>query len=264
MEPMINVALRAAWAAENLINRMIDRPDLLKVANGRTRRRVTNLETGVEEAILTALRQAHPRHAFVTPESGPIQAESPESEYVWIIDPLCGVENLIRGIPHFAFSIACQFRGRTEHAVIVDPIRRERFSASRGKGAQLGDTRMRVSGRSGLEDAALGTAIGDVRDAARAARQAEIVGRVRRAGALLRESGCSALDMAYIAAGRLDGGWMTGLTANDLAAGLLLVTEAGGLTSDFEGGQEYRLTGEVVCTSPKCLKPLLQVLRPRD
>jgi len=258
MEPMVNVALRAAWEAENLVNRMIDRPDLIKVTRGKSRRYVTNLEHSVEDTILAALRQAYPQHGYYTPEIG--MMGNPEPEFLWRIDPLCGTENLIRGLPHFAFTIACLHRGRTEHAVIVDPIRRERFTASRGKGAQLGDSRIRVTGRTSLADAAIAFAPRAHGDAAALAPESRRATRIRQEGVLLRESGCTALDLAYVAAGRLDAACMTGVEANDVEAGVLVVTEAGGLVSDFAGGAAYRDSGEVVVASPKCLKPLLQLL----
>jgi myo-inositol-1(or 4)-monophosphatase len=261
MEPMSNIALRAARKAGELIARATDDLDRIDVESKSANDFVSDVDRSAEKEIIYHLSKAYPDHAFLGEESG--LSGNEESEYRWIIDPLDGTTNFIRGIPHFAVSIACEYRGRIEHGVVLDPIRHEEFVASRGRGAQLNGRRIRVSKLGGLDGALLGTGI-PFRE-----RQTEHMSAYTRSletlasnSAGIRRAGAAALDLAYVAAGRLDAFWEIGLAPWDIAAGALLVREAGGLVADFNGGEDFLESGNVVCGNPKCFKAVLQVTRP--
>jgi|TARA_B100000315_G_scaffold142668_1_gene131705 myo-inositol-1(or 4)-monophosphatase len=253
---MVNIALRAAREAEQLISRAIDRPDLVKITEKSPQHYVTNVDLQAEEIIIETLKANYPLHSFLGEESG-LQQGSDE-ECLWIIDPLDGSNNFVHGIPHFAISIAFEIRGRVEHALILDPIRHEVFTASRGASAQINDSRIRVTDRISLEGAIVGTDLPP--GSAVADSQADTIGSLQQQGAAIRQSGCGSLDLAYIAAGRLDALWLLDRKQWQLAAGCLMVTEAGGLVSDFSGGQNYGESGNLVSGTPKCFKPLLQTV----
>ena len=260
MQPMITIASRAAREAEQLISRAIDRPDLLKIREKSPHQYVTNVDLQAEEIIIETMKITYPLHSFLGEESGLQQGTGEDKAYLWIIDALDGCNNFVHGIPHFAISIACQLRGRIEHAVIVDPIRHEVFTASRGDSAQINDSRIRVTDRDSLEGAMLGTELPSGLETANSDGQAETIKSLQRQGAAIRQSGCGSLDLAYVAAGRLDALWLLDRKQWQLAAGCLLVTEAGGLVSDFSGGQNYVESGNLVSGTPKCFKPLLQTV----
>ena len=157
MQPMLNIALRAARSASELIFRSIERLDTIKVDEKDAKDYVSEVDRAAEQKIIDALRKAYPTHAIRGEETGFHAGSGEGEEYLWIIDPLDGTTNFLRGIPHFAVSIACKYRGRLEHAVVLDPVRQEEFTASRGRGAQLNGRRLRVSGRTSLDGALLGT-----------------------------------------------------------------------------------------------------------
>ncbi|MBY6191438.1 inositol monophosphatase family protein [Microbulbifer agarilyticus] len=259
MEPMLNIALRAARKAGELIERAWERGDLMKFEEKGRNDYVTEVDKASEQEIIYHLRKAYPKHSIRAEETGVIEGAEPE--YEWIIDPLDGTTNFIHGMPHFAISIACRYKGQIEHAVVLDPIKREEFTASRGRGAALNGRRIRVSNRQGLNGALIGTGIPfsgeqlDNIDAYLAAMK-EIAGQT----AGIRRPGAAALDLAYVAAGRFDGFWEMYLNTWDIAAGSLLVKEAGGLISDFRGGNDYLDSGNLVCATPKTFKPLLQIV----
>ena len=258
---MNHIALRTARKAGEIIAHAIDHLDRIEVESKSPNDYVSEVDRAAEKAIIQQLSRAYPDHAFLGEESGAIGPE--DAEYRWIIDPLDGTTNFLRGIPHFAVSIGCEYRGRMEHAVVLDPIRREEFVASRGCGAQLNGRRIRVSERLGLEGALLATGIPFK------ARQAQHLGTYTRslealAGSCagIRRGGAATLDLAYIAAGRLDGYWEIGLAPWDMAAGTLLVREAGGLVADFNGSEQFMDSGNIVCGNPRCFKAILQVTKP--
>jgi myo-inositol-1(or 4)-monophosphatase len=261
---MVNVALAAARKAGEIIARSADRIDLVEVRRKSGNDYVSETDLAAEREILFHLRKAYPDHTFLAEESGGDALGSSASGFQWIIDPLDGTTNFTRGIPHFAVSIACLRDGRVEHAVILDPVRREEFTATRGAGAQLNGRRLRVSACTALKDAVLGTGI-PFREPA-TARLGPYVATLREfAGrsAGIRRAGAATLDLAYVAAGRLDGFWEIGLESWDIAAGSLLVQEAGGLVADFDGGNDWLRSGDIVAANPKCLKAMLQIIRPR-
>lgn len=260
MQPMANIALRAARRAGQIIVRALDRVDTLDVQEKRKNDLVSEVDRAAERAIVDILAKTYPDHAFLCEESGLIG--SADAECTWIIDPLDGTTNFLHGIPHFCVSLACRVRGRLEHAVILDPLRDESFIASRGHGAQLNDRRIRVSKRAHLDGALIGTGLppGEV-DLHLTPYMAMLETVTRRAGSV-RRSGSAALDLAYVAAGRLDGFFEPGLKPWDMAAGALLTTEAGGLVADFTGDMHFLSNGNIVAGSPKCFKAILQTIAP--
>jgi myo-inositol-1(or 4)-monophosphatase len=261
MEPMTTIALRAARKAGEQIARATEHLDRLDIESKSANDYVTEVDRAAEKEIIYHLSKAYPDHAFLAEEGG--ASGNPDSEYRWLIDPLDGTTNFIRGIPHFAVSIACEYRGKLEHAVVLDPIRREEFIASRGRGAQLNGRRIRVSKLSGLEGALLGTGIPfKERQTEHLEAYTGTLQTLASQSAGIRRAGAAALDLAYVAAGRLDAFWEIGLAPWDIAAGALLVREAGGLIGDFNGDSSYMESGNIVCGNPKCFKAVLQVTKP--
>lgn len=257
MEPMANIALRAARLAGQLIVRGFDRPDLVDVTEKRHNDFVTNIDKEAERIIVDTLKSKYPDHLITGEESG--STDHVNAAYEWVIDPLDGTANFTRLIPHFCVSIACLHKGKLEHAVVVDPIRQEEFAASRGKGASLNGKRIRVSSRDSLDGAMIATGGRN--------RQENLEGETAvwrhmiENDAFTRQPGSAALELAYIAAGRLDGMWMRNLGRWDMAAGALLVTEAGGLVGDFAGGASFMKSGNIVAGAPKVFKHLSTVVR---
>lgn len=261
MEPMITIALRAARKAGEGIVRASDDLERLEVREKGVNDFVTEVDVRAEQEVIYHLRKAYPAHAILGEETG--LSGSADAEYCWIVDPLDGTTNFVHGIPHYAVSIACMYRGRLEHAVIVDPVRREEFTASRGRGAQLNGRRLRVSKRLTLDGALLGTGIpykDHCDDQLESYSQSIRVLAARCAG--IRRAGAASLDLAYVAAGRLDAFWEIGLARWDIAAGVLLIREAGGLVADIDGSDNYLESGNIVCGNPKCFKAVLQAVKP--
>lgn len=259
MEPMLTIALRAARKAAEKIEHALERIDLVNVETKSRNDFVTNIDQASEKEIIYHLRKAYPDHTIIGEEGG--EQTGTNDDYQWIIDPLDGTTNFIHGIPHFAISIACVYKGQVQHGVVLDPIKREEFTASRGKGASLNGRRIRVTDRRGFDGALIGTGIpfsGFALEHIKPylAALEEIAGQT----AGIRRQGSAALDLAYVAAGRYDGFWEMNLKPWDIAAGCLLVQEAGGLVSDFRGGHQVLESGNVVCGNPKVFKPLLQVV----
>ena len=256
MHPLLNIAVRAARSAGDLIVRHFDRLDRLKVEEKGQHDLVSEVDREAEARIISVIRGAYPAHAILAEESG----RHPGSGYEWIVDPLDGTRNYLHGLPHFAVSIAVR-RGETlEQGVVFDPIRQELFTATRGAGAALDNRRIRVTARGSLHNAMVATGL--------PARRAEDLDAhltetraVSREGAKLRRSGSAALDLAYVAAGRLDGLWAWGLAPWDIAAGILLVREAGGIVTGREGADDALCTCDVVAAPPKVLRAMLRQLR---
>ena len=244
MHPMLNIAIRAARNAGSLIMRSLQHVEHLEVTTKGRNDYVSDVDHLVEQEIINVIKKAYPDHAIMAEESG----NSGQSDTVWIIDPLDGTTNYLHGFPHYCVSIAVRIKGRVEHAVVYDPQRDELFTASRGDGAKLNDRRLRVTKRRELTGALLATGFPfkypHHHDRYMASFNAlfPLVADIRRAGS-------AALDLAYVAAGRLDGYWEIGLQNWDLAAGLLLVEEAGGLVTDFDGRDQLFDKGNVVPAS---------------
>jgi len=254
---MLNIAVRAARSAGDIIARAMDRLDTLTVTTKSRNSFVSEVDKMAEAEIIAILRKAYPDHAILAEESG----EQAGDDYQWIIDPLDGTTNFLFGFPQFAVSIALRHKGRLEQAVIYDPVRDELFTASRGSGAQLNGRRIRVSNRHKLEDSLIGTGF-PYADMRYLDPYMDMLKTVIPRTAGVRRAGAASLDLAYVAAGRLDGFWEFGLSPWDIAAGVLLIEEAGGLVSDFSGGQSFMDTGHIVAGNPRLFKVLLQTLQP--
>ncbi len=261
MQPTVNIALRAARKAGDIIAQAADRVDLIRIEEKERNDFVTNIDRAAEEEIVSQIQRAFPDDNLLGEESGLIKGKNPQAETTWYIDPLDGTTNFIRGIPHFAVSIAAVTKGRIEHAVVYDPIRREEFTASRGRGAAINGRRLRVSKQGEFSGALIGTGI-----PYRASQQPlmqdylKCVEHFAKEGSGIRRAGSASLDLAYVAAGRLDAFWEYALRPWDIAAGILLITEAGGLVSDFQGGETFFESGNVVCGNPKLFKELLKIV----
>ena len=255
MHPMLNIAVKAARRAGVIINRAAQDIDALTVSTKRHNDFVTEVDQAAEQAVIQILLKAFPDHAILAEESG----AHGKSDFVWIIDPLDGTTNFIHGFPQYCVSIGLRYKGTVTQAVIYDPGRNELFTATRGHGAYLNDRRMRVSKRRQLDDALIGTGF-PFRSGEHMDEYAAVLRQVMEQTAGVRRAGAAALDLAYVASGRLDGFWEMGLSPWDMAAGSLLIQEAGGLVSDFEGDGNYLECGNIVCGTPKVFTPLLQIV----
>ncbi len=257
MHPMLNTAVKAARRAAGIINRAAQNLDLVVVARKSQADYVSEADRAAEKAIIDVLLGAYPNHSILAEESGAQGA----SEYQWIIDPLDGTTNFLHGLPQYAVSIALAHKGSITQAVIYDPNRNDLFTASRGRGAFLNDHRLRVSKRTKLEDALIGTGF----PFRQLANLEEYIGMFRdlvKQTAGLRRPGSASLDLAYVAAGWYDGFWELGLSKWDIAAGSLLITEAGGLVGDLRGEDGWFESGNIVAGSPKIFAQMLRVIAP--
>lgn len=257
MQPLLNIAVRAARRAGDLIVRNVDRVPTLNVRSKSRNDFVSEVDHMAERDIIETIRRTHPDHGFLGEEGG----RSGGDEFVWIIDPLDGTTNFLHGFPTFAVSLACQYRGRIEHAVVYDPMRQELFTASRGDGAQLDGRRIRVSKQATIEGALIGTGFPYRENSRWIDPYLAMLKTVMQQSAGIRRPGAAALDLAYVAAGRIDAFWEIGLNAWDTAAGSLLITEAGGRIGTLTGG-EYRQNGNVLAGSPKVYEAMLECLAP--
>ncbi len=257
MHALLNIGVRAARRAGELIVRSLTRLDGLTIAQKSRNDFVSEVDHAAERDIIATVRRAYPNHAFLAEESG----ASGEGDVVWIIDPLDGTTNFLHGNPVFAVSIACQVKGRLEHAVIYDPMRQELFTASRGAGAQLDNRRIRVSRQTALERALLATGFPYRANLKYLDVYLGMLKTLMQATAGIRRPGAAALDLAYVAAGRVDAFWEIGLAAWDTAAGTLIVQEAGGRIGTLSGG-EYRQGGNILAGTPKIYDAVLEALRP--
>jgi myo-inositol-1(or 4)-monophosphatase len=260
MHPMLNVAVRAARAAGRIITRAAVDVGAVKVARKQRNDFVTEVDRAAEEAIIGTLRQAYPEHAFLAEESGHTQGrrEAPphEADTVWIIDPLDGTTNFIHGFPQYCVSIALMQKGVVTQAVVYDPNRDELYTASKGRGAYLNDRRIRVSARTRIDEALIGTGF-PFRRLDALDEYLRMFKAVSEKAAGVRRPGAAALDLAYVAAGRYDAFFEIGLMPWDVAAGSLLVTEAGGLVGDLKGDSDYLFTEQVLAGAPKVFSQMV-------
>jgi myo-inositol-1(or 4)-monophosphatase len=260
LHPMLNIAVKAARSAGAIINRASLDIELLQVTAKSTNDFVTEVDHAAEAAIIETLLAAYPGHGILAEESGRKHGAK-DSEFTWIIDPLDGTTNFIHGLPIFAVSIALAHRGQVQQAVVYDPSRNDLFYASRGRGAFLNDKRLRVSKRTRLAESLIGTGF-PFRKGDNLKRYVEMFETVLQACAGLRRPGAAALDLCYVAAGWYDGLFETGLSPWDVAAGSLIVTEAGGLVGNFTGESDFLHQREVVAGSPKIYGQLVKLLAP--
>jgi myo-inositol-1(or 4)-monophosphatase len=253
----MNIAIRAARRAGDIIVRAIPRIEAVEVHSKGRNDYVTEVDRNAEADIIETIRRLHPDHAFLAEESG----ASGNNDIVWIIDPLDGTTNFMHGFPTFAVSIACQIRGRLEHAVVFDPMRQEIFTASRGEGAQVEGRKMRVSKQITLEGSLIATGFPFRADSPWLDEYLAMLKTIMTKAAGVRRPGAASLDLAYVAAGRVDGFWEMGLKPWDTAAGTLLITEAGGRVGTLMG-DDYKLGPHIIGGTPRVFAALATALAP--
>ena len=258
MHPMLTNAVKAARRAGTIINRASQDVGTIKVHSKNYNDFVSEVDHAAERAIIQTLQEAYPDHGFIGEESGD---DRTDAEHVWIVDPLDGTTNFLHGYEQYSVSIALMSRGHLEQAVVFDPSRNDLFTATRGRGAFLNDKRIRVSNRAKLQSAMIGTGF-PFRDFKHLDTYLNMFKDMIKNTAGLRRPGSAALDLAYVAAGWFDGFWEIGLSKWDIAAGALLVQEAGGIVGDFEGNETWINTGNIVAGNPKVFSQMLQVLTP--
>jgi len=257
MNPMLGFAVKAARRAGDIINRAAENIEQLKIKHKTLNDLVSEVDHAAEVAIISSLQKIYPNHAFLAEESG----RTGESDYEWIIDPLDGTTNFLHGFPVYGVSIALAYKKQLQVAVVYDPCRNDLYTASRGAGAYLNEKRIRVSKRDKLIDCLIGTgfpfkANSDIDS------YTDMFKTIALKTAGIRRPGAAALDLANVAAGRLDGFWEIGLSPWDMAAGALLIKEAGGLVGDLEGEDQFLDSGRIVAGNPKIFVQLLSALRP--
>ena len=256
MHPMLNIAIRAARAAGDIIVRNMDRIDRLKIVSKKNNDFVTEVDHKAENAIIDILKQSFPDHGFLAEESG---IQDANAEYQWIIDPLDGTTNFLHGVPQFAVSIALKHKNKLEVAVIYDPVSQELFTATRGEGAQLNNKKIRVTGHKGLSGSLLCTGF-PYHDQSYLDTYIDTMKALMAPAAGIRRPGSAALDLAWLAAGRYDGFWEFNLKAWDIAAGILIVREAGGLITDLHGKEDYLISGDIIAAAPKVFPEMFKTI----
>ena len=256
MHPMLNIAIRAARAAGDSIVREMDHACDISIESKGTNDFVTEVDKNAEKIIINTIKNAYPNHAFLAEETG----LSGEGDFLWIIDPLDGTTNFLHGFPHFAVSIALQHKGVLDQAVIYDPLKQELFTASKGTGALLNNKKIRVTSKKSLDGALLGTGFPYNNEKA-------VTHFIKSFKAFfpkvagIRRAGVASLDLAYVACGRLDGFWEFALKPWDIAAGALIVQEAGGINVELMGEIDFMKTGNIISANPKMIKAMLKILR---
>jgi len=258
MHPLLNIAISAARRAGLVIVRHYDEGARLKISTKGPNDFVTNVDQAVEQEIIEVIHKSYPHHGIMAEESAFLAPE--REDIIWIIDPIDGTHNFIKSIPHFAVSIAVQIKGIIEFGVVFDPIKQELFSASKGGGAQLNGHRIRCSPCEKLEGAVIGLGF-PVCERQKLAQFSAPYNKIFESCSDFRRSGSAALDLAYVAAGRFDAYWDCGLKPWDSAAGALMVREAGGYVSDFQGNSSYFETGEIIAGARKVYPELLHLIQ---
>jgi myo-inositol-1(or 4)-monophosphatase len=260
MHPALNIMVKAARRASQIINRAAQDIEHLKITPKKFNNDfVTEVDKAAEAAIIEILREAYPGYGILAEESGLADASESGKDYQWVIDPLDGTTNFIHGFPQYAVSIALTHKGQPNQAVVYDVVRNELFTASKGGGAYLNDRRIRVTKCDRMEKALLGTGF-PFRYFEHLEAYLAVFRELAKRTSGIRRAGSAALDLAYVACGRFDGYWEFGVHPWDIAAGCLLVTEAGGLVSDLAGGNKHLKTGNVVTGTPKIFSQMLQVI----
>jgi myo-inositol-1(or 4)-monophosphatase len=267
MHPILTIAVRAARRAGSIINRAALDPGGLQISSKRANDFVTEIDRAAEAAIIETVQKAYPEHAILAEESGasePAKAGASEpakaAEFRWIIDPLDGTTNFIHGFPQYCVSIGVEHRGAMAHAVIYDPVKNELFTCSKGGGAFMNDRRIRVTKCTRLQDALIGTGF-PFKELERVDLYLRQLRFLMERSSGVRRAGAAALDLAYVACGRLDAFWELGLSPWDMAAGSLLIQEAGGLVGGLKGEQDFMESGDVVASAPKLFSQLLEAMR---
>lgn len=259
---MLTIAVRAARLAGRIITRAAEDLDRVKIARKSPNDFVTEVDQAAEKVIIETLLLAYPGHSILAEESGfkgkDDAAKLEQAENLWIIDPLDGTTNFIHGLPQYCVSIGLMQRGQITQAVVYDPNRDELFTASKGRGAFLNDRRIRVSRRDRLAETVIGTGF-PFKNLAKLDEYLKHFKQLTIEGAAIRRPGAAALDLAYVACGRYDAFFEMGLSPWDVAAGSLLVTEAGGLIGDYSGDPVHVFSERVVAGSPKVFSAMLGV-----
>lgn len=258
MHPMLTIAVRAARKAGNLIAKHYETPDSVESTQKGTNDFVTNVDRDAEHMIIDVIRKSYPKHTIISEECGELEGE--DKDVQWIIDPLDGTTNFVKRFPHFAVSIAVRIKGRTEVAVVYDPMRNELFTATRGQGAQLNGYRLRGTNAKDLDGTILATGF-PFKAKQHATSYMNVVGKLFTECADFRRTGSAALDLAYVAAGRVDGFFEIALKPWDFAGGELLVRESGGVVTDFVGGHSHFSSGNIVAGNPRVVKGILMTMR---
>jgi myo-inositol-1(or 4)-monophosphatase len=266
MHALLNVAVMAARKAGHTLIRKMVNLDKLKVEQKGHNDYVSDADRAAERAVIDTIRRHYPDDAILAEESG----ADGESDTVWIIDPLDGTTNYLHGFPVFAVSIGVQHKGRMEHGVVYDPLRQELFTATRGNGAHLDGRRIRVSGQKQLESALIGTGFPFRQADMEIAPYLDMLGKTIRSTSGVRRAGAAALDLCYVAAGRLDAFFETGLAPWDLAAGGLIIREAGGIVSGLDGSENFLDTGHILTGTPRiyaelaklCAREIAELVKP--
>ena len=256
MHPTLNIAIKAARRAGSIITRASEDIGSLTINDKGYNDFVTEVDLASEKEIIRVLKASYPDHAFLGEESGLTH----QADNIWIIDPLDGTTNFLHGFPQYCISIALEQKGEITQAVIYDPNRNDLFTATKGQGAYLNQRRMRVSNKSKLKESILGTGF-PFRDFQHLPVYLKIFEEVVRGTSGVRRPGSAALDLAYVAAGWFDGFFEINLSKWDIAAGGLLVTEAGGIVSDFSEKDGWLESGNIVATNPKIYEPLIKIIQ---
>jgi myo-inositol-1(or 4)-monophosphatase len=256
MHPMLNIAIRAARVSGDLIQRSSEKVSKLTVNKKSKNDFVTEVDLMAEQEIIKIIKTAYPDHSILAEESG----ETPGNHYTWVIDPLDGTTNYLHGYPQYAVSIALKNKGKTEIGVIYDPLRDELFTAEKGGGAMLNNRRLRVSKQVELSTALLGTGF-PFKYPEHLDTYLKMFKDLTNKTAGIRRAGSAALDLAYVALGRLDGFWEIGLKEWDLAAGVLLIQEAGGVATDFSFNENYPQSGNIITGNPKMHQAMFQIIQ---
>ncbi|MFT5501400.1 MAG: myo-inositol-1(or 4)-monophosphatase [Woeseiaceae bacterium] len=258
MDALLNVAVMAARRGGDTLIRSLPKLDKIKVEQKGRNDFVSEADRNAEKAIIHTILKHYPDHAILAEESG----QHGESDYVWIIDPLDGTTNFLHGFPVFAVSIGLTNKGRLEHGVVYDPLRQEIFTATRGQGAQLDGRKIRVTGSKDLERALIGTGFPYRESNKELDPYLNMLVSAIKNTAGIRRAGAAALDLCYVASGRLDAFWETGLAPWDLAAGALIIREAGGIISGLDGSEDFMKTGHVLTGTPRIYAALAKLFGP--
>ncbi|MDU5639533.1 MAG: inositol-1-monophosphatase, partial [Haemophilus parainfluenzae] len=255
----LNIAIRAARKAGNVIAKNYERRDDIQTSKKGINDYVTSVDKAAEAEIIEIIQKSYPDHTIISEELGALEGK--DSDIQWVIDPLDGTTNFVKGLPHFSVSIAIRVKNRTEVGVVYDPIRNELFTAVRGEGAKLNEVRLRVDSQNELNGAILATGF-PFKQPSLMPTQFAIMNNLIDEAADFRRTGSAALDLCYVASGRVDGYFEMGLKPWDCAAGDLIVREAGGLVCDFNAGHGYLRSGNIVAAPARILKEMLNKIQP--
>jgi len=258
MHPFVNIAIKAARRGGDIIYRHHNQIDRLTIETKAVNDYVSEVDKMAEQAIIYEIQKSYPEHSIIGEESGEFIGDE---NFQWVIDPLDGTTNFLHGFPQYAVSIALFENGEPTHGVVYDPFKEEIFNASKGEGAYLNEKRIRMTTPNGLADTLIGTGF-PFKQPEHLDCYLDTFKAIHPQVAGIRRAGSAALDLAYLAAGRLDGFWEIGLNKWDIAAGVLLIQEAGGFVGDFSGGKDYFKTGNIVCGSDKVYQKLLATIKP--